>query len=124
MTNTSSSCYLVNVYWLLQGMVDAGEQVSVTLKREFSEEAMNTLEASPEEKKRLETSINKLFTMGDEVGQPYTYQMLGIYIIDKQEMGLGEVECYRWKQRCENSSHQRVCLIIIILVICPDLIRK
>lgn len=76
-------------------MVDAGEQVSVTLKREFSEEAMNTLEASPEEKKRLETSINKLFTMGDEVGQPYTYQMLGIYIIDKQEMGLGEVECYR-----------------------------
>ena len=51
----------------LQGMVDAGENVSVTLKREFSEEALNALEASPEEKKRIETSIADLFSKGTEV---------------------------------------------------------
>ena len=32
-----------------QGMVDAGEQVSLTLKREFGEEALNTLMLSSEE---------------------------------------------------------------------------
>ena len=48
-------------------MVDAGENVSVTLKREFSEEALNTLEATPEEKKRIETSIADLFSKGTEV---------------------------------------------------------
>ena len=51
----------------LQGMVDAGENVSVTLKREFSEEALNALEATPEEKKRIETSITDLFSKGTEV---------------------------------------------------------
>ena len=30
-------------------MVDPGEQVSVTLKREFGEEALNSEELSPEE---------------------------------------------------------------------------
>ena len=48
-------------------MVDAGENVSVTLKREFSEEALNALEASPEERKRIETSITDLFSKGTEV---------------------------------------------------------
>ena len=51
----------------LQGMVDAGENVSVTLKREFSEEALNALEATPEERKRIETSITDLFSKGTEV---------------------------------------------------------
>ena len=51
----------------LQGMVDAGENVSITLKREFSEEALNTLEATPEERKRIEASVTDLFRKGTEV---------------------------------------------------------
>ena len=47
--------------------MDAGENVSITLKREFSEEALNALEATPEEKKRIETSITDLFSKGTEV---------------------------------------------------------
>ena len=53
---------------LLQGMVDAGEAVSRTLKREFGEEAMNTLEATEAEKKEIEQQINQLFEGGTKVG--------------------------------------------------------
>ena len=42
-------CVCVCVCLTMQGMVDAGENVSVTLKREFGEEALNTLELSPAE---------------------------------------------------------------------------
>jgi ADP-ribose pyrophosphatase len=48
-------------------MVDAGDSVSVTLKREFGEEAMNSLEATPEEKHEIEDSIKDLFEHGKEV---------------------------------------------------------
>ncbi len=48
-------------------MVDAGENISVTLKREFSEEALNALEATEEERKRIEASIADLFRHGREV---------------------------------------------------------
>lgn len=50
-----------------QGMVDPGDTVSATLKKEFGEEAMNSLEADPEEKKKIEKQINQLFTQGEEV---------------------------------------------------------
>ncbi|CAK8686446.1 unnamed protein product [Clavelina lepadiformis] len=43
------------------GMVDAEETVSLTLKREFGEEALNTLEAPQEEKKKLESLLSDLF---------------------------------------------------------------
>lgn len=43
-------------------MVDPGEMVSQTLQREFSEEALNSLKASPEERKDLQERILKLFT--------------------------------------------------------------
>ncbi|KAJ8250914.1 hypothetical protein GJAV_G00214700 [Gymnothorax javanicus] len=43
------------------GMVDAGEVVSLTLQREFSEEALNSLKASPKEKEKLQERINRLF---------------------------------------------------------------
>ncbi|KAG7505697.1 ADP-ribose pyrophosphatase, mitochondrial [Solea senegalensis] len=43
------------------GMVDAGEQVSLTLQREFSEEALNSLSVSPSEKAEIHKRINKLF---------------------------------------------------------------
>ena len=48
-------------------MVDPGEAVSVTLKREFGEEALNSMEASLEEKHEIEEAIRDLFEHGQEV---------------------------------------------------------
>ncbi|XP_035691921.1 ADP-ribose pyrophosphatase, mitochondrial-like [Branchiostoma floridae] len=53
------------------GMVDAGETVSLTLKREFGEETMNSLLATPEEKKEIENNLAKLFSHGAEVYRGY-----------------------------------------------------
>ena len=54
--------------WALPGgMVDPGEAVSVTLKREFSEEAMNTLQANDAERDQIEQRIHNLFHKGTEV---------------------------------------------------------
>lgn len=50
-------------------MVDAGDSVSLTLKKEFGEEAMNSLEASEEEKKAIKTKIEELFKSGVKVIQ-------------------------------------------------------
>ncbi|KAM9026486.1 ADP-ribose pyrophosphatase, mitochondrial isoform 1-T1 [Ara ararauna] len=44
------------------GMVDPGEKISATLKREFEEEALNSLQKSPEEKVELEKQLHKLFS--------------------------------------------------------------
>ncbi|XP_029944531.1 ADP-ribose pyrophosphatase, mitochondrial [Salarias fasciatus] len=44
------------------GMVDPGEQVSLTLQREFSEEALNSLSVPPTEKAKIHERISKLFT--------------------------------------------------------------
>ena len=49
-------------------MVDAGEKVSVTLKREFGEEAMNSIGASDKEKSKIKKEVDKLFKHGQEVG--------------------------------------------------------
>ncbi|XP_075879885.1 ADP-ribose pyrophosphatase, mitochondrial isoform X2 [Nelusetta ayraudi] len=43
------------------GMVDAGEKVSLTLQREFSEEALNSLAVSPAEKAKIHERITNLF---------------------------------------------------------------
>ena len=59
-----------------QGMVEPGDTVSATLKKEFGEEAMNSLEASPEEKKKIEGQVNQLFSQGEEVK---SYCMLTLY---------------------------------------------
>lgn len=48
-------------------MVEAGEKVSLTIKREFGEEAMNYLEASDEEKNKIIEAIDDLFKHGLEV---------------------------------------------------------
>lgn len=53
-------------------MVDAGEAVSSTLRREFGEEALNSLEATEQEKKEIETQINELFKAGVQVGCIYS----------------------------------------------------
>ena len=48
-------------------MVDAGENLSVTLKREFGEEALNTLEVSESQRDLIKDQIDKIFTKGIEV---------------------------------------------------------
>jgi ADP-ribose pyrophosphatase len=44
------------------GMVDPGEKISTTLKREFGEEAMNSLQKSRAEKQMLEKQLHSLFS--------------------------------------------------------------
>jgi len=53
------------------GMVDPGEHVTTTLRREFGEEALNTLEANEEIRKGVEKSIEELFDKGSEVYRGY-----------------------------------------------------
>lgn len=53
------------------GMVDPGETVSATLKREFMEEAMNSLEKNTEETEELEKSITEFFKKGEEIYKGY-----------------------------------------------------
>ena len=48
-------------------MVDPGERVSITLKREFLEEALNVNEASGTEKHHIDISIEHFFDGGEEV---------------------------------------------------------
>lgn len=48
-------------------MVDPGDTVTNTLKKEFGEEALNSLELSPEENKRIHDSLEDLFHHGTTV---------------------------------------------------------
>ena len=50
-----------------QGMVDPGEPLTVTLIREFGEEACNTLEVSPEKKIDIMHKLSQLFSKGTAV---------------------------------------------------------
>ncbi|KAK3597211.1 hypothetical protein CHS0354_003716 [Potamilus streckersoni] len=61
-----------NGEWAIPGgMVNAGEIVTVTLRREFGEEALNTLEMSSEEKEATLVSIEECFKHGKEVYKGY-----------------------------------------------------
>ena len=51
----------------LQGMVDPGDSVPNTLKKEFGEEALDSIEASDEVKKKISEHIDQLFKEGQEV---------------------------------------------------------
>lgn len=53
------------------GMVDNGECVSITLKREFGEEAFNSLELSDKEKVQLKEQLDKLFKAGKKIYSGY-----------------------------------------------------
>lgn len=53
------------------GMVDPGETISATLKREFMEEAMNSLKKNKAEKEKLEKSMRKFFEQGEEIYKGY-----------------------------------------------------
>ena len=56
---------------ILKGMVDPGELVSATLKREFAEEALNSLEADEEEKDAIRNAVDEVFQNGVEVSIEY-----------------------------------------------------
>lgn len=53
------------------GMVDPGELVSTTLRREFCEEAMNSLCLNEPDRHRLEESLEAFFSKGVEVYKGY-----------------------------------------------------
>ncbi|KAF6734510.1 ADP-ribose pyrophosphatase, mitochondrial [Oryzias melastigma] len=54
------------------GMVDPGEQVSLTLQREFSEEALNSLTVPPSDREKIYERITKLFSSnGSQVYKGY-----------------------------------------------------
>ncbi|XP_049741720.1 ADP-ribose pyrophosphatase, mitochondrial isoform X2 [Elephas maximus indicus] len=44
------------------GMVEPGEKISATLKREFGEEALNSLQKSNAEKRKIEEQLHQLFS--------------------------------------------------------------
>ncbi|XP_029650951.1 ADP-ribose pyrophosphatase, mitochondrial isoform X2 [Octopus sinensis] len=53
------------------GMVDAGELVTTTLQREFSEEALNALNLTPEKRDKLRKCLKVFFKNGKEVYKGY-----------------------------------------------------
>lgn len=53
------------------GMVDLGETISATLRREFMEEAMNSLEKDEAEREELETSMKEFFEKGEKIYKGY-----------------------------------------------------
>lgn len=66
-------------------MVDPGELVSATLKREFGEEALNTTQISKAEKHELEKRIESLFDTGREVF---------LYLHKRTKMEINLFHCY------------------------------
>lgn len=58
---------MMGIDLLFQGMVEAGDTVSATLRKEFGEEAMNSMEATEEEKKEIEEHIRTIFHSGEKV---------------------------------------------------------
>ncbi|BFZ18401.1 hypothetical protein BsWGS_21439 [Bradybaena similaris] len=53
------------------GMVDAYEVITDTMKREFGEEALNSLQVSESEKQKIAASVDNLFKNGVEVYRGY-----------------------------------------------------
>ena len=55
------------VILLSQGMVETGDTVSKTLKKEFSEEALCSQDASFEERERISEQLEAFFSRGLKV---------------------------------------------------------
>uniref|UniRef100_A0A915KLA4 ADP-ribose pyrophosphatase n=1 Tax=Romanomermis culicivorax TaxID=13658 RepID=A0A915KLA4_ROMCU len=56
---------------LFLGMVDLGEKVSATLKREFGEEALNMIQMNDKDRLKLEAGLEELFEGGEEIYKGY-----------------------------------------------------
>ena len=63
----TTSWYKIDLLVILQGMVEPGDTVTNTLKKEFGEEALNSLELSTEENKLLHKKLEDLFSHGNLV---------------------------------------------------------
>ena len=51
----------------VQGMVDPGDNISITLRKEFAEEAMNCLEVNERDQKNIAKLLARVFTNGFQV---------------------------------------------------------
>jgi len=61
-----------NGEWAIPGgMVDAAEVVTQTLRREFGEEALNSIEATEAERKKIDATLDSFFNMGIELYRGY-----------------------------------------------------
>jgi len=61
-----------NNEWAIPGgMVDSGENVSATVRREFMEEALNGLEMENDSKQNVEKMLNDFFSKGTKIYQGY-----------------------------------------------------
>ena len=61
-----------NGEWAIPGgMVDAGDNVSLTLKKEFSEEALNSIEMDINMRQSVKKNLDDLFTHGIELYKGY-----------------------------------------------------
>ncbi|XP_059176213.1 ADP-ribose pyrophosphatase, mitochondrial-like [Physella acuta] len=61
-----------NKEWAIPGgMVDPGENISATLRREFGEEALNSMQVSPKEKDRMLKAIDTVFNNGTLIYKGY-----------------------------------------------------
>ena len=61
-----------NGQWAIPGgMVEAGDSVSLTLRKEFGEEALNSLEATAEEQEQISKNLENLFANGVEIYRGY-----------------------------------------------------
>ena len=52
--------------------MDPGDTVSATLKKEFGEEALNSLELSKKEQEKVHDMLTKLFQKGQTVSDSHT----------------------------------------------------
>jgi len=80
----------------MQGMIDPGELVSETLKREFGEETMNSLEADSDKKAKLKTQVAEFFKNGSEVYfvtfSPFTRKCYAFLVSIHVHL-----ECFNWR---------------------------
>ena len=69
---------------MMQGMVDPGEVVTTTVKREFIEEAMDSLAFSEDDQKRMNQQISDFFKKYSEVRHRFVELFTGIRVILKK----------------------------------------
>ena len=65
-------------------MRSPGEDISLTLKREFGEETMNSLEAEPHIKEKIAHQVSELFKHGCKV--VYVCQCVCVYVCGVEDL--------------------------------------
>ena len=59
------------MYCRIGGMVEPGDTVSATLRKEFAEEALNSLKMTPDELEKVKVNTEKVFQSGTEIYKGY-----------------------------------------------------